>query len=118
MDDFGTGYSALGSILAIPITGIKLDLSFTSQLGKDAAADRIASAVGNLVVNLGAHGVVEGIETDDQRRRAMRHGWSYGQGYLFARPAPESALQLPRARRQVIPPKPATMDDVDPAVHV
>jgi EAL domain-containing protein (putative c-di-GMP-specific phosphodiesterase class I) len=95
MDDFGTGYSALSSILTTPITGIKLDRSFTAQLGKDEAADRITATVANLVDSLGAHGVAEGIETEDQYARALAHGWVHGQGYLFGRPAPESALTVP-----------------------
>ncbi|MBA2639057.1 MAG: bifunctional diguanylate cyclase/phosphodiesterase [Nocardioidaceae bacterium] len=112
MDDFGTGYSALSSILTTPISGIKLDRSFTAQLGTDQAADRITSAVGSLVNSMGAHGVVEGIETEDQCDRALQHGWSYGQGYLFGRPTPEMALQLPKplpAPRS--PVTPATLDD-------
>jgi EAL domain-containing protein (putative c-di-GMP-specific phosphodiesterase class I) len=95
MDDFGTGYSALSSVLTTPITGIKLDMSFTSRLGIDEPADRISATVAGLVEDLGAHGVVEGIETEDQCHRVMRHGWVHGQGYLFARPAPEHDLRLP-----------------------
>jgi len=95
MDDFGTGYSALSSVLATPITGIKLDRSFTSRLGQDEAADRITATVAGLVDSLGAQGVVEGVETEDQCARALRHGWKHGQGYLFARPAPELTLELP-----------------------
>lgn len=95
IDDFGTGYSALSSVLMTPITGIKLDRSFTARLGEDEAADRITATMAGLVESLGAHGVVEGIETEDQCSRALRHGWEFGQGYLFARPSPESTLFLP-----------------------
>ncbi len=92
MDDFGTGYSALTSVLAAPIAGIKLDRSFTARLGDGGTGDRITATVGDLVASLGAYGVVEGIETQDQRRRAVEHGWSFGQGYLLGRPAPEADL--------------------------
>jgi len=95
IDDFGTGYSALSSVLTTPITGIKLDRSFTARLGQDETADRITSTVADLVESLGAHGVVEGIETEDHCARARHHGWLHGQGYLFARPAPESSLEFP-----------------------
>ncbi len=104
MDDFGTGYSALSSVLTTPITGIKLDRSFTARLGQDEASDRITSTVADLVASLGAHGVVEGIETDDQCSRALHHGWVHGQGYLFARPAPEASLTLPDANAQLVSP--------------
>ncbi|HZJ06615.1 MAG TPA: EAL domain-containing protein [Nocardioidaceae bacterium] len=95
MDDFGTGYSALSSVLTTPITGIKLDRSFTAQLGDGGTADRITSTVANLVQSLGLHGVAEGIETEEQRSQALKHGWTHGQGYLFARPSrpgPSSSL--------------------------
>ncbi len=92
MDDFGTGYSALSSLLAAPIAGVKLDRSFTARLGDGAGGDRITATVGNLVTSLGAYGVVEGVETEDQRQRAFDHGWRLGQGYLFGRPLPERRL--------------------------
>jgi len=94
MDDFGTGYSALSSILAAPIAGIKLDRSFTARLGDGGIGDRISATVGDLVTSIGAYGVVEGIETNDQRRRAVQHGWSYGQGYLLGRPTPAGELAI------------------------
>jgi len=102
MDDFGTGYSALSSVLTTPITGIKLDQSFTAGLGKDEVADRITSTVADLVASLGAYGVVEGIETEDQCARAQQHGWVHGQGYLFARPMPEAGLRIPQQTPAVV----------------
>jgi EAL domain-containing protein (putative c-di-GMP-specific phosphodiesterase class I) len=81
--------------MTTPISGIKLDESFTSRLGDGGNADRITAAVSDLVRNLNLHGVVEGVETEDQWRRASEHGWRYGQGFLFARPSPASQLTLP-----------------------
>jgi diguanylate cyclase (GGDEF)-like protein len=101
IDDFGTGYSALSSVLTTPVTGVKLDQSFTALLGRDAAADRISAAMASLFLSLGDYAVVEGIETEEQLRAAVAHGWSHGQGYLFGRPVPESELQLHGARSAV-----------------
>ena len=94
MDDFGTGYSALSSVLAAPISGIKLDRSFTERLWDGGIGDRISATIGDLVTSIGAYGVVEGIETNDQRRRALHHGWSYGQGYLLGRPKAAADLDI------------------------
>jgi EAL domain-containing protein (putative c-di-GMP-specific phosphodiesterase class I) len=102
IDDFGTGYSALSSILTTPITGVKLDQSFTSLLGQDDAADRISATMASLVISLGEYAVVEGIETEDQLNRVLAHGWLHGQGYLFGRPVPESELQIP-GEQPVVP---------------
>ncbi|HYO32480.1 MAG TPA: EAL domain-containing protein [Nocardioidaceae bacterium] len=104
MDDFGTGYSALSSVLSTPISGLKLDQSFTCRLGDGGNADRITAAVSDLVRNLSLLGVVEGVETEDQWRRACEHGWMYGQGFLFARPAPASQLTLPTPKTTMTPP--------------
>lgn len=92
VDDFGTGYSALSSLMSTPLTGIKLDRSFTADLGTSSAAARIASTVANLADSLSLRGVAEGIETEEQAELALACGWKYGQGYYLARPAPAHEL--------------------------
>jgi predicted signal transduction protein with EAL and GGDEF domain len=42
--------------------------------------------------SLGIQTVAEGIETDEQGQRMRSFGCTYGQGYLFARPMPESEI--------------------------
>ena len=88
LDDFGTGYSAVAALLASPIRGIKLDRSFTSRLGVDPQADLVTRALGGMVEALGFRGVAEGVETEAQCAAVQAHGWKYGQGWLFGRPAP------------------------------
>jgi PAS domain S-box-containing protein/diguanylate cyclase (GGDEF)-like protein len=97
LDDFGTGYSAIAALLAAPIRGIKLDRSFTSQLGMDPQADLVTRALGGMVEALGFRGVVEGVETEAQCAAVRSLGWRLGQGWLFGRPVPEGELALPDA---------------------
>jgi diguanylate cyclase (GGDEF)-like protein/PAS domain S-box-containing protein len=97
LDDFGTGYSALSSIIQNPVAGLKLAHEFTHRLGDNGSGDRISSAVASLAANLGMYGVVEGIETEDQHRRAKGHGWLYGQGFLYGRPTPEDQIDFEQA---------------------
>ena len=99
LDDFGTGYSALASIIQKPVAGLKLAQEFTQRLGDNGSGDRISSAVASLAASLGMYGVVEGVETEDQHARAVGDGWLYGQGYLYGRPMPESALSFANAGR-------------------
>jgi len=106
IDDFGTGYSALSSIIQNPVAGLKLSHEFTQRLGDNGSGDRISSAVASLAANLGMYGVAEGIETEDQHRRAKGHGWLYGQGFLYGRPMPEDQVSFEDAGR-VRPPAPA-----------
>ena len=97
LDTFGTGYSALSSALAAPVTGLKLDRSFTARLGEGGAADRISAAVAAVVASLGSDGIAAGIETEEQATAALAHGWQQAQGWLFGRPLPEQLMTLPVA---------------------
>ncbi|HZL03003.1 MAG TPA: EAL domain-containing protein [Cellulomonas sp.] len=95
LDDFGTGYSALSSALAAPVTGLKLDRSFTTRLGEGGTADRVSAAVAAVVTSLGSDGIASGIETEDQAVAALAHGWQHGQGWLFGRALPEQLMAEP-----------------------
>jgi EAL domain-containing protein (putative c-di-GMP-specific phosphodiesterase class I) len=88
IDDFGTGYSSIALLRDLPVTGLKLDLSFTRHLGTDATARALAAGLAGLVVGLNLDGIAEGIETPEQAEILREQGWTYGQGYLFGRPAP------------------------------
>jgi diguanylate cyclase (GGDEF)-like protein/PAS domain S-box-containing protein len=92
LDDFGTGYSALSSVLQNPVAGLKLSKEFTARLGDGGSGDRISSAIATLTNSLGMYGVVEGIETEEQHRAACADGWTFGQGFLYGHPVPESEL--------------------------
>jgi EAL domain-containing protein (putative c-di-GMP-specific phosphodiesterase class I) len=41
--------------------------------------------------------VAEGVETPEQREQLLALGCTLGQGYLFAQPLPDEALELVRA---------------------
>ncbi|MFM2437584.1 MAG: hypothetical protein RLZ55_395, partial [Actinomycetota bacterium] len=89
LDDFGTGYSSITHLRELPITGIKLDRSFTQALGTTSTAhDEIVPALAKLAAHLGLTTIAEGIEDEDQARALLAAGWELGQGYLFGRPQP------------------------------
>ena len=94
LDDFGTGYASLTHLREIPVDALKIDRSFIQDLfgntGNDSAA--IVSAIIKLGQGLGKTVVAEGIETERQAEFLRAHGCSAGQGYLFGRPAPKSAI--------------------------
>jgi len=93
VDDFGTGYSSISLLRDLPVTGLKLDRSFTSQLtqGPPAAAI-LASGLAGLADGLDLMSIAEGVETREEAATLLAQGWTYGQGYLFGRPQPEPAL--------------------------
>ena len=98
VDDFGTGYSSIALLRDLPVTGIKLDRSFVSNLTPgESSANALAAGVAGLAEGLHLRGIAEGIETHEQVHLLVSLGWHVGQGYLFGRPAPEpiSGIALP-----------------------
>jgi len=88
IDDFGTGYSSLNHLKHLPVTKLKIDQSFVSNIPNDAKDIAIAKTVIDLAQGLSLDVLAEGIETEDQLDFLKHEGCSYGQGYLFAKPLP------------------------------
>jgi diguanylate cyclase (GGDEF)-like protein/PAS domain S-box-containing protein len=88
VDDFGTGFSALSHLRDLPVSGIKVDRTFTAGLGRDRQCDRIVEALTGLARGLGVDIVAEGVETTEQRDVLAALGCAHAQGYLFGRPEP------------------------------
>ncbi|MDI1462891.1 EAL domain-containing protein [Catellatospora sp. KI3] len=92
IDDFGTGYSALGYLRQIPLDIVKLDRSFARGLTTSRRQRDLMQGTVTLIRTLGLDVVAEGIETEHQRELSATVGCTYGQGYLFATPMPESGV--------------------------
>jgi diguanylate cyclase (GGDEF)-like protein len=83
IDDFGTGFSALGYLRRFPVTGVKIDRSFVTDLGGSAEDDAIVRAVVGMSFALGLSVIAEGVETRLQRDTLARIGVTNGQGWLW-----------------------------------
>ncbi|TGN20862.1 sensor domain-containing protein [Leptospira idonii] len=86
IDDFGTGYSSLGYLRRLPISSLKIDRSFVSEIATDKDSDTIIHAVANLAHNLGLSVVAEGAETKEQVEQLSKSGIDMIQGYYFSKP--------------------------------
>lgn len=93
IDDFGTGYSSLGYIQRFDFDILKIDRTFVEGL-EHATNVQIVTAVIELASQLGVRVVAEGIEEEDQERVLLEQGCRLGQGFLYARPLPESEFRL------------------------
>ncbi len=105
LDDFGNGYSSLSYIADTPISRIKIDRSFTTQLGSKAAIPAIMRAFRDLGAGLGIAVMAEGIETETQQRKLEALGINEFQGWLHGRPMPVdqlSALIAADTRRRAL----------------
>ncbi len=96
MDDFGTGYSSLSLLESLPFDQLKVDRSFTRNLG--TARPRVTALMATMIQlahTLNMTVTVEGVEEAAQRASLLALGCDHVQGYLFARPLPpEEAAQL------------------------
>ena len=94
IDDAGAGYSSFRHILRIKPDVIKLDISITRSVDRDASHRALATALITFAAEIDASLVAEGVETIPEMETLQQLGAGYGQGYLFARPGP---LPLPAA---------------------
>ena len=91
IDDFGTGYASLSYARHLPVDLVKIDRSFTSDLGKDGPS--IVPTVMQLAQTLRASVVAEGIETEDQAELLVGLECTLGQGHLYAPALPEATFR-------------------------
>lgn len=93
LDDFGTGYSSLTRLHALPLTKIKIDRSFVTDLHKKPASYKIVKSLINLSRDLGLGCVVEGVELPEELKALERLGATLVQGYVYSRPIRENEVQ-------------------------
>jgi diguanylate cyclase (GGDEF)-like protein len=102
LDDFGTGYSSLAQLRSLPFDQIKIDRSFVTNLMESADSETIVKAITSLGIGLGMPVTAEGVETEDVLKRLQGYGNYKGQGYLYGRPQPATAVKEMLASRNLL----------------
>lgn len=93
LDDFGTGYSSLKYLSRLPLSKLKIDMSFVQQIGTSFENDAVINTVISLAKSLKLKTVAEGIETQDQLDFLRSADVNIAQGYLFSKPVSSDVLE-------------------------
>jgi diguanylate cyclase (GGDEF)-like protein len=99
VDDFGTGYSSLSQLQRMKMDVLKVDRSFTAELGRSKEGKVFFQAIVSMAHALGMEVVAEGVENAGQLEILRTLGCNEVQGYLVARPMPAEAIAPLLARR-------------------
>jgi diguanylate cyclase (GGDEF)-like protein len=87
LDDFGTGHSSLAHLRDFPLREVKVDRSFISQIASSRTDQVVVRSVLAIAAEFGATVVVEGVETEEQRRALLDIDPTLlAQGFHFAPP--------------------------------
>jgi diguanylate cyclase (GGDEF)-like protein/PAS domain S-box-containing protein len=93
IDDFGTGYSSLSALKNFPVTRLKIDRSFISDLSSNESDRTVASAIILLAQKLKLRVIAEGVETEEQLQFLRDNNCDEMQGYLSSRPLPPDEFE-------------------------
>lgn len=92
IDDFGTGYSSLSYLKQLPLTTIKIDKSFVSDLDNDNGDRVLVDAILSIAQSMKLAVIAEGVETVAQSEYLVAGGAQMQQGWLYGRPLPIDEL--------------------------
>jgi EAL domain-containing protein (putative c-di-GMP-specific phosphodiesterase class I) len=98
IDDFGTGYSSLAYLTRMPISHLKVDRCFVSDLLEGGESEAIVRAVLAMARSLGLRVTAEGVETLEQARALKAMACDCLQGFYFSRPVAAPAVPALLAR--------------------
>jgi len=93
MDDFGTGYSSLSYLKRLPISEIKIDRSFISEIDKEENDQMMVHSILNMANHFDLTVVAEGIETTEQFNFLKANKCELYQGFLFSKPVTEDKFR-------------------------
>lgn len=93
IDDFGTGYSSLSYLTRFPITVLKIDRAFITDIETNESTAEIARAIIGLSQGLNLEIVAEGAETIKHVDFLREHGCHTIQGFYYSRPLPPEEFE-------------------------
>jgi diguanylate cyclase (GGDEF)-like protein/PAS domain S-box-containing protein len=92
IDDFGTGYSSMSYLKRYPVTSLKIDRSFVTDLPVNPADAGIVRAIIEMAHGSRLNVIAEGVETKEQFQLLQGYGCNEMQGYWVSRPQPAAGI--------------------------
>jgi PAS domain S-box-containing protein len=86
LDDFGTGFGTFTYLNRLPVSELKIDREFVSQVRDSTTNQRVVSTMIAVAHNFGMRTVAEGIEDAGTLGSLVEMGVDLGQGFLLGRP--------------------------------
>ena len=93
LDDFGTGYSSLSYLQKLPITTLKIDKSFISNIEKNGTEANITNSIVSMVSKMGLDTIAEGVEKEEQLEILKKIKCQTVQGFLKGKPMPKEKCE-------------------------
>jgi predicted signal transduction protein with EAL and GGDEF domain len=101
LDDYGQGLSSLSYLRRLPADELKIDKTFIQLLGEQQRDALLVKSTIDLAHSLGLRVTAEGVETEAALAALTAMGCDVAQGYLIAKPMPESEFM--RFLRELTP---------------
>ncbi len=92
IDDAGTGHNGLAAIHALGANYLKIDKFFVDGVTLDRKSSELVEMLASLAQKFGMVVVAEGIETEEQIAALLQLGIREGQGFVYSRPVPATAI--------------------------
>jgi diguanylate cyclase (GGDEF)-like protein/PAS domain S-box-containing protein len=93
IDDFGTGYSSLGRLRDMPVSIIKIDRSFITNMDTNEHDKAIVKATLDMAAAMDVKIIAEGVETPEVLFMLEEMGCDYIQGFFIGKPMTADEIQ-------------------------
>jgi len=93
LDDFGTGYSSLSYLKHLPVSIVKIDRSFISDLKHSQSSLMIVKTIITIAKSLGLTVVAEGVETAEELAILKELECDFYQGFLREKALPAKEIE-------------------------
>ena len=94
LDDIGTGYASQPVLEQVRPDYLKLDTSLVRGIEQNLIKQELMASLIRISARIGSSVIAEGVETRQEAQTLIDAGAQFGQGHLFAEPAPPGTIVI------------------------